>query len=258
MFFFKEKGGLQTRVQKYVDKIEKWLKKWKMKMAAKKCNYIIFAKSVAANPKLNLKLFGENIPKVDSTKFLGLVFDCKLSFNQQIEEIKVKCGSRLNIIKILSNRKWNLNKNILCNLYKSIIGSVIDYSFMCINTLNESNINKIQAIQNKAIRFIYRAYDDPVSRIERLSEAHRLSSVVTRWSELNENYIDAARANGNPLIVRLVDEFKGGFQSRFEGRGTPLSNFCFDELPGDFPVTVFKYIFIFFALFLLFCLHRRK
>ena len=215
MFFFGKNGGLQARIQKYIDEIEKWLKKWKMKMAAKKCNYIIFAKNVAANPKLNLKLFGENIPMVDSTKFLGLVFDSKLSFNQQVDEIKVKCGERLNIIKILSNRKWNLSKNLLCNLYKSVIASVIDYSFVCINTLSESNINKIQAIQNKAIRFIYRAYEDPVSRIVRLSENHRLSSVVARWSELNESYIEVARANRNPLIVRLVEEFKGGFQSRF-------------------------------------------
>ncbi len=128
-FFFSGKGGLNCKINKYLRELQTWLVKWKMKMAAHKCNYIIFAKNQKANPVLNLELFGESIPLVDSAKFLGIVFDSHLSFKEQAEEVKIKCNSRLNIIRILSNRSWQLIDQVLINLYKAIIGSVIDYSF---------------------------------------------------------------------------------------------------------------------------------
>ncbi|RNA02671.1 hypothetical protein BpHYR1_000417 [Brachionus plicatilis] len=39
---------------------------------------------------------------------LGVTFDESLSFNALVNEIRVKCFSLLNIIKILSNSKWGL------------------------------------------------------------------------------------------------------------------------------------------------------
>ncbi|RMZ95507.1 hypothetical protein BpHYR1_018550 [Brachionus plicatilis] len=46
---------------------------------------------------LNLKIYGNRI----------------LNFNILVDEIKERCNKRLNIIKILSNKKWGLNQNTL-------------------------------------------------------------------------------------------------------------------------------------------------
>ncbi|RNA06133.1 RNA-directed DNA polymerase from mobile element jockey-like, partial [Brachionus plicatilis] len=67
-----------------------------------------------------------------------------------------------NIIKILSNKKWGLNQNTLGNLYKSLVGSIVNYSFPCLNSFSENNIKKLQAIQNTAVRSILKLkYDTP-------------------------------------------------------------------------------------------------
>ena len=34
-----------NKINKYLNKLEKWLLKWRMKMNVDKCNYIIFGKS---------------------------------------------------------------------------------------------------------------------------------------------------------------------------------------------------------------------
>ncbi|RNA37981.1 hypothetical protein BpHYR1_045785, partial [Brachionus plicatilis] len=57
-------------------------------------------------------------------------------------------------ILILSNKKWGLNQNTLGNLYKSLVGSILDYSFPCLNSFSENNIKKLQAVQNTAVRSI--------------------------------------------------------------------------------------------------------
>ncbi|RNA29913.1 hypothetical protein BpHYR1_025307, partial [Brachionus plicatilis] len=70
----------------------------------------------------NLRIYGNRIENLKEIKFLE------------------RCNSRLNLIKILSNKKWGLDLNTLGNLYKSLIGSIPDYSFPCPNSLSETNI----------------------------------------------------------------------------------------------------------------------
>ncbi|RNA18856.1 RNA-directed DNA polymerase from mobile element jockey-like [Brachionus plicatilis] len=77
----------------------------------------------------------------------------KLTFTLMVDEIKQRFSSRLNLIKILSNKKWGLNYYTLGNLYKSLLGSIIDYSFPCLNSFSETNIKKIQVLLNSAVRF---------------------------------------------------------------------------------------------------------
>ncbi|RNA28071.1 RNA-directed DNA polymerase from mobile element [Brachionus plicatilis] len=107
-----------------------------MKISVEKSSCIIFSKS-STLPKLKLKFFNKNLPNSKSIKFLGVTFDERLNFINQVSEIKQKCQSRLNIIKILSNKKWGLSKTSLSSIFKSFIGSVIDYSFPCLNVYSE-------------------------------------------------------------------------------------------------------------------------
>ena len=69
-------------------------------MSPSKCSYMIFTKS-RANVRLGLKLNGEQIPYTDQLKFLGVIFDKRLNFKAQIDEIRAKCKDRLSLLRIL-------------------------------------------------------------------------------------------------------------------------------------------------------------
>ncbi|RNA14159.1 hypothetical protein BpHYR1_024109, partial [Brachionus plicatilis] len=47
-----------------------------------------------------------------------------------------------------------LNHNILASLYKALICSILDYNFPCLNLFFESGLQKLQVIQNTAVRCI--------------------------------------------------------------------------------------------------------
>ncbi|RNA02310.1 RNA-directed DNA polymerase from mobile element jockey-like, partial [Brachionus plicatilis] len=83
--------------------------------------------------KINLDLKINNKEKV---RFLGITLDSKLTFSPMVDELKERCNSRLNLIKYLSNKKWGLKPKTL--------GSILDYSFPCLNSFSETNIKKIQ------------------------------------------------------------------------------------------------------------------
>ena len=81
-----------------------------------------------------------------------------------IDELKERCNSRLNLIKILSNKNWRLDHKTLGSLYKSLIGSILDYNFPCLNSLSDTNLKKLQTIQNAAVRSILKLrFDTPSS-----------------------------------------------------------------------------------------------
>ncbi|RNA12224.1 RNA-directed DNA polymerase from mobile element jockey-like [Brachionus plicatilis] len=157
-------------------------------------------------------------------KFLGIKFDSKLNFNILVDEIKERCNKRLNIIKILSNKKWGLNQNTLGNLYKSLVGSILDYSFPFLNSFSENNIKKLQAIQNTAVRSILKLKYDTPSNIVHHEAFNKLKllTVSNRLFELSERYVGTGLSHSIPLVVRLVKEYKG-FESRYIECPTPLS-----------------------------------
>ncbi|RNA39844.1 RNA-directed DNA polymerase from mobile element jockey-like [Brachionus plicatilis] len=190
-----------------------------MKISVEKSCSVVFSRYKKESDNLNLKIYGNRIVSQKEIKFLGIKFDSKLNFNILVDEIKEHCNKRLNIIKILSNKNWDLNQNTLGNLYKSLVGSILDYSFPCLNSFSENNIKKLQAIQNTAVRSILKLKYDSPSNIE-----------------LSERYVGTGLNHSIPLVERLVKEYKEGFESRHIEYPTPLCN-CYLTISSFFPET---------------------
>jgi len=81
-------------------------------------------------PPLNLSPIGGHIlcPK-DLWKYLGFIFDRKLSFHKHIDFYSNKVMLTVKCIKILGNSNHSLNPHQKCLLYWSCILSIALYSF---------------------------------------------------------------------------------------------------------------------------------
>ncbi|RNA25185.1 RNA-directed DNA polymerase from mobile element jockey-like [Brachionus plicatilis] len=206
-----------------------------MKISVEKSCSVVFSRYKKESDNLNLKIYGNRIVSQKEIKFLGIKFDCKLNFNILVDEIKERCNKRLNIFKILSNKKWGLNQNTLGNLYKSLAGSILDYSFPCLNSISENNIKKLQAIQNTAVRSILKLKYDTPSKILHHEAFNKLKllTVSNRLFELSERYFGTGLSHSIPLVVK---EYKEGFESRYIEYPTPLCN-CYLTISSFFPET---------------------
>jgi hypothetical protein len=81
---FIKSGSLTSFIRIFLLKLEIWLTKWKMKMmSAEKCSYMVFSKS-NRKTRINLKLFERDIPYDEAPRFLGVIFDEKLTFRKQV------------------------------------------------------------------------------------------------------------------------------------------------------------------------------
>ena len=148
--------------------------------------------------------------------------DRSLCFKTNSEEIKKKCLSRLNIIKILSHKSWKLTTETLTNLYKSLVGSILDYSFFTITEISISNLNFLQSIQNQAIKLIHKLKPDTSTLT--LREISKIPPINDRFNNLFERYIKKALAY-NVFIVELINEYNetANLTAYNEFKSTPLS-----------------------------------
>ena len=80
------------------------------------------------------------------TRFLGLVFDQKLSFIPHLKALKTKCLKALDIIKVVANQEWGADKSVLLKLYRSLVRSKLDYGCVVYGSARPSYIKMLDTI----------------------------------------------------------------------------------------------------------------
>jgi len=109
IFIYNKLNKVENKVKCYLDSLVSWLFKWRLKMNASKCSYIIFSKAGSRNKdRMNLNFSNGLIPYDSNPKFLGVIFDEFLNFKKHTENLEKRARKRLNLIKIFSHKSWRL------------------------------------------------------------------------------------------------------------------------------------------------------
>ena len=106
-----------------------WCAKWRIKLNPEETKVIIFSRSILPRKaELNLKLYGETLKIYPQVKFLGIIFDSKLTFQPHFEDILERCNNRYYRLRLLANKKWGPSPATLIQIYKP--------NFVCDQFLN--------------------------------------------------------------------------------------------------------------------------
>ena len=73
-----------------------------------------------------LKIDGIEIPVINQFKFLGVIFDKKLTLIPHFHYLKNKCCKALNLLCIIAHTTWSTDQQTLLKFYKTLIQSKID------------------------------------------------------------------------------------------------------------------------------------
>ena len=111
-----------------------------------------------AHPNPELKLNGTLIPVVEQTKFLGVIFDNKLTFLPHTRYLKEKCVKALNLLRVVAHTSWGADQHTLLHLYRSLVRSKLDYGSVIYSYARESYLRILDPIQNHALRLCLGAF----------------------------------------------------------------------------------------------------
>ena len=107
-------------------------------------------KSLATTP-YTLCFYNFEIKRVKHTKYLGLIMDDTVTWDKHIEYISTKINRNIGILKRAQNF---LPKSSLTTLYKTLVEPYFRYCNIVWGQYNETLKDKLQSLQNKAVRTI--------------------------------------------------------------------------------------------------------
>ena len=117
---------IERHLQQCINRIEKWASHNGFKFSKSKTQCVHFCQLRKVNDDPELYLYGSLIPVVEYFKFLGDLFDRKLSFLTHIKYLKAKCLKALNLLKVLSHTDRGADRTVFLQLNRSIICSKLD------------------------------------------------------------------------------------------------------------------------------------
>jgi len=141
------------RIEKSVDNVISWMSANVLKVNAKKTEIaVIGSRQMLAKSHIEqLRIGSENVPTSDTLKYLGVILDDSLSFQ---DHIKAKCRTAVwNIRKICKIRKF-LDLSTAKLLASALVLSHLDYANSILCGLPDTAIGQLQRVQNWAAKVV--------------------------------------------------------------------------------------------------------
>jgi len=108
---------IERQLQQCVNRLQVWADENGFKFSTSKSVCIHFCRKRKLHLDPQLTLNGNTLPVVESTKFLGVIFDKKLNFLAHIKYLKLKCQKALNLLRVVSSMDLGADRRVLLRLY---------------------------------------------------------------------------------------------------------------------------------------------
>jgi len=223
---------IERQLQQNINKIQSWASNNGFKFSKSKtvCMHFCQLRRHHDDPKLTLD--GTLIPVVEETKFLGILFDKKLTFIPHIKNLKAKCLKALNLLKVIAHTDWGADKKVLLNLYRTFIRSILDYGCIVYGSARKSYLKMLDPIHHQGIRLALGAFK--TSPCESLLAEANEPPLSHRREMLSAHY--ALKLRSNPLNPAFSAVFHPNYKALYVNKPNAIPSFgirissCFDQI----------------------------
>ena len=189
---------IERHLQQCINRIENWASHNGFKFSKSKTQCVHFCQLRKVHNDPELYLYRSLIPVVEDFKFLGVLFDRKLSFKPHIKYFKAKCLKALNLLKVLSHTDWGADRTVLLQLYRSLIRSKLDYGSIVYGSARPSYISSLDTVHHQGLRLALGAFR--TSPVQSLYVEAEEPSLYLRREKLALQYAIRIAANpSNPV-----------------------------------------------------------
>ena len=137
-------------LQEDLNKLGQWENEWCMQFHPDKCT-VLSITNKAKKIEAQYQLHGHTLEAVTSAKYLGITFNNKLQWDQHINNITSKANKTLGFLrrnlKIPSIR-------IKEQAYQTLVRPLVEYASSVWDPYTKTEINKIEAVQRRAARYV--------------------------------------------------------------------------------------------------------
>ena len=157
-FRSKDMESIEMKLHGNLNKIELWALQNGFKFSKTKTQCFHYCQQRRLHLHPHLTINGSEIPVVDETNFLDVLFNRQLSFIPHIKALVLKCLKALNLLKVLSSTDWGGEKATLLYLYRPLIRSKLDYGSSVYGSAYKTYLKLLETIHHQGLRLALEPY----------------------------------------------------------------------------------------------------
>jgi hypothetical protein len=142
-------------LETYLSNLQRRLTEWRIAINVSKSSAIIFARAgrrfIQPRP---VTLFGEPIKLVDSTLYIRVTLDIRLTWSPNIEQVRRLTAQRMGLLSPLLNRRCDLYIWNGVLVYMQLVRSLMDYPCPAWSSAARTQVRSLQVLQYKCLRLI--------------------------------------------------------------------------------------------------------
>jgi ribonuclease HI len=194
---------IKQKMQTCLNNITQWSNKNGYKFSIAKTNAIHFNTIRGLHLKPDLYLDNQKLNYVENAKFLGIIWDEKLTWRPHLLNLKANCQKLLGLMRSISSLTWGADQNTLKLVYIAYIRSKLDYGSIIYASAHKTNLQIIDSIANEALRISTGAFKStPIESIYILANEIPLNM---RRKKLSLQYYFKLRSNiNNPAYNQAI------------------------------------------------------
>ena len=193
------------KLQRDINKFLHWAAINGLSVNSSKCFFVSFARSQLQLGTSYL-IHNSQLEGVDSMRDLGVVFDSKMTFGNQIEIVVNKCLRTLGFIKNVS-RDFR-SASTLVKLYKSLLLPILTFCSPIWLPHTENALSELVSIEHKFLRFVSKLTPAPMRFDDHDYTPIRklLNLTPLRTIFLKNDYILAFKISHNSINSSIVND----------------------------------------------------
>ena len=212
---------IERQLQLCLNKLQQWATDNGFRFSKTKtlCMHICQKRGLHLDPQLFLDK--SPIPVLEETKFLGVIFDRKLSFIPHLKYVKKKALKALNILNVIGNTEWGADRKVMLRLYRSLMRSKLDYGCIVYGSARKSYLQMLDPIHNQGLRLCLGAFR--TSPVESLYVDTLEPSLGAKRAKLSLQYATKIKSLPNHPAHNTV--FDNTYMKLFDARPNAIRTF---------------------------------
>ena len=137
-------------LQEDLSRLEAWEKDWQMSFNPIKCEVIRICKR---RNQINgsYTIHGQQLATVKSGKYLGVILTDNLSWNAHVDQATKKAN---NSLAFLRRKLYSCPSHTKVQSYQTLVRPILEYASSAWDPYSRQNIDKLEAVQRCAARFV--------------------------------------------------------------------------------------------------------
>lgn len=223
-------SSIKSKLQKTLDNLETWSNNIGLKFSPSKTKAIHFYRRRKHNNPPRLTFIQEQLDFVNTHKFLGVVFDNRLTWKPHISALKSVTIKKCNILKTLAGTSWGADRRTLLRIYDSLIQSRLDYGAVVYSSATNNVLASLDSVLNQGIRISLGAFKStPIDSL--ICEAGKIKLSLRREQQLLSFYVKILQNPKHILFNKIINNIHPDSKSLINRTKNIINNIYLNIMP---------------------------